>query len=103
MNPSGILIEDYEPVTKEELNAYLIKVNDTLKMDSINIFLSGENVEKINPDFHKGHFIKWFHGADTLSLPKDINLGFGTFNGEKFIKNDQWDKKLLNNRFLKDE
>ena len=104
-NPSGILIENYEPVTIDQLNSYLIKVNDTLKMDSINIFITGETIERINPDFDRAHFIKWFYqqAGDTTNLPNDIQFGFGTFKGQKFIVNDLWDEKLLKSRFLKND
>jgi hypothetical protein len=107
---SGILIKDYLPVTKERLTRYLIKVNDTLEMKTLNVFLTAENVQKINPEFKD----KYYHGElgkmdlnsfqyDTAKAMRNLHLHFGALKGDEFIKNDEWDKHLLNGRFLKSD
>lgn len=107
---SGILIKDYVPVTKEGLTKYLIKVNDTLKMKTLNVFLTGENVQKINPEFknkyYRGHLGKMDLNSfqnDTARAMRNLHLQFGALKEGNFTKNDDWDKHLLNNRFFKSE
>ncbi|RAV97613.1 hypothetical protein, partial [Pseudochryseolinea flava] len=107
---SGILIKDYVPVTKEHLTEYLVKVNDTLKMKTLNVFLTGENIQKINPEFknkyYRGEFGKMDLNSfqnDTARAMRNLQLHFGALKGNEFVKNDDWDKYLLNNRFLRRE
>jgi hypothetical protein len=106
---SGILIKNYTPVTKSDLTEYLIKVNDTLRMKTLNVFLTGENVQRINPEFKS----KYYRGQlgkmelnsfqnDTAKAMRSLHLNFGALKGDQFIKNDDWDKHLLNNRFFKE-
>ena len=70
-------------------------------MDSINVYIMGENIEKINKDFHRDHFIKWLYADDTLDLPKDIGFAFGIFKGHEFFRDTAWDEKFLKGKFLK--
>jgi hypothetical protein len=103
---SGILIKNFNPTTKKKFAEILLSVNDSLKMDSVNVFILAGDINRINPEFKK----KYFRGRvgrmnleemdyDTLRVLKTLRMGLGTFKGKEFIKNDNWDSLLLNNRF----
>ena len=104
---SGILIENYRPVTRKELTKYLTKVNDTLKLKKANILLNAENIQEINPEFKKrfysgsmGRTELSYVNNDTSKSLRRTNFSLGTFKEDTFIKNDSWDSLLLDNRFF---
>lgn len=105
---SGILIKNYEPVTRDELTRYLTKVNDTLKLKNLNVMVSGDNIQMINPEF-KTQFFRGSIGItelsyvnnDTAKVMNRLNFVIGTFKGKVFVKNDNWDSLLFKGQFLK--
>lgn len=106
---SGIVIEDYRPVTRHELTRFLIKVNDTLRMDCVNVFINGRDIYQINPSFKKDYYSEYSgkrdltatYNNDTTRAMKNLHLHFGTLKRDSFIKMNDYDKKFLNNKFLR--
>ena len=105
--PDGIIIDDYSPVSNTDLINYLTAINDTLQMDSIGVYLTAENISRLNPEFERIYFSSVSGrnllnrlNNDTTKVLRDLSICFGTFKGEQFVKNEDWDMEYMNNSFL---
>lgn len=92
---SGIVINNYRTTGKEELENFLRSVQEKEKLDSVNVFLTGDNINEINPVFKKYYFskeenyksLKW-NLNDSLKLIQNIHIWVGTFKNDKFTPNE---------------
>lgn len=107
---SGILIKNYQPTTLRQLTVYLDKVTDTVKMKELKIFIQGDNIQKINPNFKRNHYAGQVGKSvlastknDTLKAMMSSRFYIGDFKNRQFIKFNAWDSSLFDNRFLKKE
>ncbi len=107
-SPHQVYFKNYQPVTETQFNVYVSDIQRSIKLDSFHIFLLGENIIDINPEFKK----KFFRGIlgreelervanDSARVLKNLRIEFGVYDKGKFSKNDYYDSLLLNNQFFK--
>jgi hypothetical protein len=104
---SAILIKNYNPVTREQLSSYLTKIQDTVKLKKLDIFIAGLDIQRINPNFKKVFYREqWANKElakldnDTIRSLKTLRLYFATFKNDSLIVDNDWNEDYLDNRFL---
>jgi len=106
-NESAIVFKNYEPIDQKSLAKFLGNVPLDRKFDSLNIFLTAENINSINPKFKKKYFsqkymqreLKW-NSYDTLKLLRNTYIHFGTFKDNTITVERYVDSSYLDNGFI---
>lgn len=104
---SAIVLRDYEPTDQKSIKKFLANVKLDKKLDSLNIYLTAENISLINPNFKKKYFstkhmqktLKW-NSNDTLKLLQNTNIYFGTFKDNSITVEHYTDSLYLDNGFI---
>lgn len=104
---SAIVIDNYKTTSEKSLTTFLKKIQEKEKFDSMNVFLTGDNVYAINPRYMEFYFSKKenykrlnYNSYDSLKLLKNTRIWIGAFKdgnfkADKFTDSVSLDKRLF--------
>lgn len=104
---SAIVFRNYEPIDQKSLTKFLENVPLDKKFDSLDIYLTAENINSINPKFKKKYFsqeymqrkLKW-NSYDTLKILRTRYIHFATFKDNTITVDRYTDSLYLDNGFI---